>query len=163
MASKVLKLLGRALTDISSLCLFVVLILIGCDIFMRFAFAKPIPGTLEVSEQTVVIITFFCLAYVGMQERHIRTTIIVDRLSARGRYIAEMVAVILMVVLLTFLFWRTSVEAWRSFSIREVRMGLIEIPMYPVKIAIPIGIAVAWSWHFLQFFNLIRKGGRRGL
>jgi TRAP-type C4-dicarboxylate transport system permease small subunit len=163
MANKVLKLLGRTLTDISSLCLFVVLILIGCDIFMRFAFTKPIPGTLEVSEQIVVIMTFFCLAYVGIQDRHIRTTIIIDRLPTRGRYIAELLAIVLMIVLLTFLFWRTSVEAWRSFSIGEVRMGLIEIPIYPAKIAIPLGIAVAWSWHFLEFLNLISKGERRKL
>jgi TRAP-type C4-dicarboxylate transport system permease small subunit len=163
MANKVLKFLGRALTDISSLCLFLILILICCDIFMRYAFAKPIPGTLEISEQTVVIITFFCLAYVGIRDRHIRTTIIIDRLSARGRYITELLAILLMIVLLAFLFWRTSVEAWRAFSIREVRMGLIEIPMYPVKIAIPFGIAVAWSWHFLEFLRLIGKGERREL
>lgn len=161
MVRKVLTAIAKLLTDISSLWLFGILILVGCDIFMRYAFSAPIPGTLEISEQTVVIVTFLSLAYTGIENRHIKTTIIVGRLPTWCRYISDILAATLMLVLLTLLVWRTSVEAWRSFSIQEVRMGLIEVPMYPTKIAIPIGIAVAWLWYFVDFLRLVRKGGRK--
>lgn len=161
MVSKVPTLMAKFLTDISSLWLFAMLILIGCDIFMRYAFNYPIPGTLEISEQTVVIVTFLCLAYTGIQDRHIRTTAIVGRLPARFQFLSDFLAMTLMLILLSLLFWRTSAEAWRSFSIREIRMGLIEVPMYPTKMAIPIGIFVAWLCYFSSFLKLFRKRGRR--
>lgn len=162
MVRKTLTLVAKMLTDIASLWLFAILILVGCDIFMRYAFNMPIPGTLEISEQTVVIVTFLCLAYTGIENRHIKTEVIVGRLPSWCRHLSEILATTLMLILLTLLLWRTSVEALRSFGIREIRMGLIEVPMYPTKIAIPIGIAVTWLWYFVTLIRQLGRGGRRG-
>ena len=153
MISKTVNWLAKALLDFSSLWLFGIMLLVGADVFMRYVFSQPISGALEISEQTVVIITFLCFAYTGIQHRHIRADAFVRRLPPVWRNFAEILCSFLMLFLLTLLVWQTSKEAWESFGIREVRMGLINVPIYPTKIAIPFGLSVAWMFYFLQFIS----------
>lgn len=157
MVIRIIKVLARGLTEISSLWLFGIMILVGCDVFMRYVFNSPIPGTLEISEQTVVILTFLCFAYTGVEKRHVRTTAIVGRLPSLFRRLSHVLSLFLMVILLSLLVWQTSVEALRAWSIREIRMGLIEVPIYPTKIAIPISLSIAWLYYFLTLLGSFKR------
>jgi TRAP-type C4-dicarboxylate transport system permease small subunit len=154
---KLLNKLAKALLDISSIWLLGVMLLIGADVFMRYTFAKPIPGTLEISEQTVVILTFLCFAYTGMQNRHIRTDAIIRRCPPPFRTFTEFLSAFLMLLMLSLMIWQTSKEAWEAICIREVRMGLIEVPIYPTKIAISVGLSVAWVYYLLNFIRLFKQ------
>lgn len=160
MTARIISVVSRVLTDMCSLLLFCIMILVGADVFMRYSFNAPIPGTLEISEQIVVFITFLCFAYTGMQARHVRTTVIVGRLPLSLKAAADFLCTLLMLALLSLLIWRTTIEAWRALTILEVRMGLIEVPLYPSKIAIPIGLAVAWLYYFFNLPSLFLKNRR---
>ena len=157
MATRIINALAKILTDISSLWLFGIMILVGSDVFMRYTFNAPIPGTLEISEQTVVLITFLCFAYAGMQKRHVQTTAIVGHLPSSLKFVADVVSILLMLVLLSLLVWRTSLEGLRALRIQEIRMGLIGVPIYPSKIAIPIGLSVAWLYYFLTLLSFFKR------
>jgi TRAP-type C4-dicarboxylate transport system permease small subunit len=154
MATRVLRTIARVLAEISAYWLFVIMLLVGVDVTMRFFFSKPIPGSLEISEQTVVIITFMAFAYTSMMKRHIRTTAIVDLLPAGVKPVAEYIGILLMAILLSLLIWQTGKEAWEALSIREVRMGLVPVPIYPTKIAIPISLSIAWLYYVLKLLGL---------
>ena len=157
MAARIIRALARILTDISSLWLFAIMILVGLDISMRYVFNAPIPGTLEISEQTVVLITFLCFAYTGMQKRHVQTTALVGRLPSSLRFVADVVSIMLMLALLSLLVWKTSLEGLYALRIREIRMGLVGVPIYPSKIAIPIGLSVAWLHYLLTLFAFFKE------
>ena len=156
MMSKIVNWLAKLLLDFSSLWLFGIMLLVGADVFMRYVFTQPISGALEISEQTVVIITFLCFAYTGTQNRHIHADAIVKRLPPSYRSFAEMISSFMMLLLLTLLVWQTSKEAWEALSIHEVRMGLINVPIYPTKIAIPFGLSVAWLFYCLQLITKLK-------
>ena len=149
--------MARSLTEISSLWLFAIMLLVSSDVFMRYFFNAPVPGTLEISEQTVVIITFLCFAHTGIEKRHINTTAIIGRSPYWVKHISYVLSITTMLILLTLLIWQTSIEAWRSLSIRELRMGLIEVPIYPTKISIPIGLSVAWLYYFISLLGSFKK------
>ena len=153
--TKVLIAIAKALTDIASYWLFIIMVLVCLDVSMRYFFSSPIPGILEISEQTVVIITFVCFSYTSILKRHIHTTAVVDRLPSRLRPVTEYVSKLLMFAVLTLLIWQTSKEAWTSLSIREVGMGIVPVPIYITKTAIPIGLFVAWLYYVLQLLFLI--------
>jgi TRAP-type C4-dicarboxylate transport system permease small subunit len=160
MIEKMINRLAKGLLDISSLWLFGIMLLVGTDVFLRYTFDSPISGALEISEQTVVILTFLCFAYTAIQNRHIRTIAVITRLPPSFRSLADFLALFMMILLLTLMVWQTSKEAWESFSIREVRMGIISVPIYPTKIAIPIGLFIAWIHYLLAFitqFKAARK------
>ena len=155
MVMKILRPIAKALTEISSLWLFAIMLLICVDVLLRFFFNKPIPGSLEISEQTVVIITFVCFGYTSMMKRHIRTTAIVDLFPVPVRRVTEYLSRLLMFVLLSFLVWQSTKEAWLSFDMLEIRMGLVPVPIYPTKIAIPIGLFIGWLYYLLGLLGLI--------
>ena len=163
MVARILHKLAKALVDLSSFWLFGIMFLVGADVFFRYTFNMPISGTLEISEQSVVIITFLCFAYTGMQNRHIRTNAILRRLPPSFRSFADILATCLMLLILSFLIWQTSIEAWNSLSIHETRMGLIEVPIYPTKIAVSIGLSVAWVYYFLTLITQFKKKNKINL
>ena len=154
MGSKILKNVAEVLTDIASFWLFGIMILVVIDVSMRYLLSNPIPGTLEISEQTVVLLVFMCFAYTGMLERHIRTTAIIDYLPPWMRTVSAFSGNILMLILLTLLIWQTSKEAWVALSIREARMGLVMVPIYPAKIAVTVGLFIAWLFYMARLFNV---------
>ena len=161
MVARLLRKVAKAFVDLSSFWLFGVMFLVGADVFLRYTFNAPISGTLEISEQSVVIITFLCFAYTGMQNRHIRTNAILRRLPPIFRSFADILATCLMLLILSLLIWQTSIEAWESLSIHETRMGLIEVPIYPTKIAVPIGLSVAWMHYFLTLITRFKKESKK--
>lgn len=156
-AAKIIHVLAKVLVNLSSFWLFGIMFLVGADVFMRYSFNLPITGTLEISEQTVVIITFLCFAYTGIEKRHIQTNAIVRRLPSSFGCFADFLSSFLMLLMLTLLIWQTSKEAWYALSIKEARMGLIEVPIYPTKIAITIGLSVAWAHYLMSFIGLFKK------
>jgi TRAP-type C4-dicarboxylate transport system permease small subunit len=155
MVIKILRPVAKALTEISSFCLFAVMILVCMDVSMRYFFSNPIPGSLEISEQTVVIITFMCFGYTSLMKRHIRTTAIIDLFPPAVRRVTGYFSRLLMAVLLSFMVWQSAKEAWLSFEMLEVRMGLVPVPIYPTKIAIPIGLFIAWLYYVLGLLGFI--------
>ena len=155
MVSRILRALAKAMADLASFWLFVIMVLVCMDVSMRYLFSMPIPGILEISEQTVVIITFVCFAYTSMLKRHIHTTAIVNHLPSGFKRAGDYLSKILMVTVLALLIWQTSKEAWASFAIREVGMGIVPVPIYLTKIAIPIGLAVALLYSLLELLGLI--------
>ena len=157
MIEKMINRLAKGLLDISSLWLFGIMFLVGADVFLRYTFNKPISGALEISEQTVVILTFLCFAHTAIQNRHIRTTAVIMRLPPLLRSLADFLALFMMILLLTLLLWQTSKEAWESFGIREVRMGIVNVPIYPTKIAIPIGLSIAWIHYLLTLITQFKE------
>lgn len=155
MVTRILRTIAKALTDISSFWLLAIMVLVCMDVSMRYLFSCPVPGILEISEQTVVVITFVCFAYTSMLKRHIHTTAIVDLLPSGVRPVTDYIAKLLMIVLLSLLIWQSSKEAWEALSIREVRMGIVPVPIYLTKCTIPIGLFVAWFYYLLGLFGLI--------
>ena len=151
---KIIRRISKIFRDISSFWLFAAMMLICSDVFMRYFFNSPIPGTLEISEQTVIIITFLCLSFTAMQNRHIRTNVLVTRLPKKYGKMTDIISNILMILLLGLFIWQTSTEAWRSFQIKEVRMGLINVPIYPVKILIPFGFIFTFIFYFIKLLKM---------
>jgi TRAP-type C4-dicarboxylate transport system permease small subunit len=153
--TKVLRAIAKALTEMASFWLFIVMVLVCMDVSMRYLLSKPIPGILEISEQTVVVLTFVCFAYTSMLKRHIHTTAIVDRLPSGVRPVTEYISKLLMFVMLSLLIWQSSKEAWESLCIREVGMGIVAVPIYITKTVIPIGLFIAWLYYLLGLLGLM--------
>lgn len=150
--------LSKLLGDISSIALFGIMVLVSADVFMRYTFNSPIPGTLELSEISVVLITFLCFPYTAFNQRHIRTTFVVSRLPPAYQRIAERLSIALMLLLLTLFIWQTAIHGWKSFETREYAQGLLAVPVYHAKLTIPLGLFIAWLYFAGRLCNLVKQG-----
>ena len=154
---KALNKVARVLAEIGAISLFALMLLVGGDVFMRFFFNAPIPGTLELSEFSMVVVTFLCFTYTAAQRRHIRTTAVVDRLPSAYKFAAEILCVFLMLVFLSLVIWQTFIEGVRSLQTAEYSQGLLRIPIYPAKLLIPSALFFGWLYFLGNFFLLIRQ------
>ena len=152
-----MQILNAVLKGLGSVCLFVAMLLICADVALRYLLNAPISGTLELSELVPVIVTYCFFTFTAMEERHIRTTFAVDRLPERFRPPIGLLAQVLMLIFLALLIWRTAVEGYGSWQIREISQGLIAVPRYPVKVLIPVALSVGWLYYVGQLVSGIRE------
>jgi TRAP-type C4-dicarboxylate transport system permease small subunit len=134
------------------------MLLIGADVFLRYVFSSPVPGTLEISEVLPVILTYFGLGFTSIMKRHIRATFVLDRLhSASIKSTIELICSLLMFLFLSLLIWRMSSEGLSSLHVREYSQGIIPVPIYPVKVLVPAALFVGWLYYIWEIIQILRR------
>lgn len=113
------------------------------DVLTTNVIKQAIPGALEMSQAGLVLLAFFGLAVASRSGDHIKVDILVTRLPERGRNICS--AIGYLVTAIFFMFWTQQLWflARKSWSIGETVQGLLQFPLYPVKIAVFLALAVA--------------------
>ncbi len=150
------------LNEVSGYVIFFMMLLITVDVTGRYVFSSPIPGTLEFTEFLIVFVVFFSMAYVQLTKRHICVELLTQRLPRR---VADGLAVVVLLIAALFfvlMCWQSWHAGISSLEYREASDGLVQIPVYPPKLAIPFGAALiaiqmlrdAWK----RFRSLITPG-----
>ena len=140
-------------------------VLITADVVGR-KFLEPIPGAVEFTELLMVATVFLPLAYVQRQRGHVAVVLFTQRLSPRAQAVLDALAYLVGLVIFGVMFWYTARLAWRSFLIREYTFGLINFPLWPSKMLVPLGL-LAFCLQLLvdvverTAFALGKKGGNR--
>ena len=85
---------GRVLSTLNSIAsigILLLMVLICADVLLRVAFNLPLPGVPEIARFSVVVMLWMQMAYTLRAGRHLRSTLILDRLPQRGRDIMNAV------------------------------------------------------------------------
>src|SRR5262245_878414 len=99
----------------------------------------PVPGTLEITESTMVLIVFGALAYTQQKRGHIRVELLHGYMSPRVRSLMDAVTHALALVFFVLLGWQSLGELTYSWGIRESTMGTIRFPLYPARLLLTVG------------------------
>ena len=150
------------LNEISGYLLFFMMLLITVDVTGRYVFSSPIPGTLEFTEFLIVFVVFFSMAYVQLTKRHICVELVTQRLPRRVGDGLAVVVLLIAAVFFVLMCWQSWYSGLSALEYREASDGLVQIPVYPPKLAIPFGAALiavqmlrdAWK----RFQSLITPG-----
>ena len=154
---KIVGLFSKIFLYTASACLFVITFLIGADVFLRYTFNAPIPGTLEISEVIPVILTYFGFAFTAIHKRHIRTTFALDWIqSASIRSVMEVIVSALMLFFISILIWRTSIEGLAAWHIKEYTQGVIAVPTYPIKLLMPAALLAGWLYYMWEIVQILQ-------
>lgn len=112
------------------------------DVASRYLRNRSIAGVLEIGEIMLVVAVFLGMAYAEHDGQHIRTDLLTRRLPVTLARRVRIVGLAVMAVFVAWLAWNTSFEAWHSFRTGEYRFGVIEVPVWPAKIAVTVGLAL---------------------
>ena len=107
---------------------------VGTDLF-----GKPVPGTLEITESTMVLIVFGALAYTQSRRGHIRVELLYNHVGPRGKSFMETVTHLIAFVYFTLLAWQGYQELLYSWELKEATMGTIRLPLYPARFLLVAG------------------------
>jgi len=134
--------------------LALVLLLMGAlgmiiSMFLGFAdvvgtkfFDWPVPGNLEITESTMVLIVFGALAFTQSQRGHIRVEIFYNERGPRAKAFMDAVTHLVAIAFFALVTWQGFDEALYSLEINEATMGSIRFPLFPARLLLVVGCAL---------------------
>jgi len=139
----------------------VVVALVVYEIIMRFVFNAP---TIWSNEATVYLSALGYLlggAYSLYYKAHVRVDILYLKFSPRVRAMLDVITFFFTLIYMGSLIWFGSIYTWESIKILEKTGSPWNPPIYPLKIAIPLGaflILLQSITNFIRDLHFAIKG-----
>jgi TRAP-type C4-dicarboxylate transport system permease small subunit len=92
--------------------LFVMMLFMTVDVFGRYLLNRPIPGSIDFVTVMMVILVFPALGYVSSLDGHVRTDILFDRLSIRGKGYFDIINSLGSILFVGLMTWQLGARAW---------------------------------------------------
>ena len=155
---RVLQFLERPLLAIAGGLIFVMMLHVVADVIGRYAFSKPITGTLEiVSHYYMIAIVFLPLALVQRRNAHIKVEVFTSWFSPRTVAVVDVVATAIALTYVGLMVWFVTYEAIEHTLIREkIVIGVSLVPVWPARWFVPIGTGVFFLSLILSLFLHVR-------
>jgi len=126
---------------VSVLTLFVALAIVY-EILMRYAFSKP---TVWASESTVFACGLVYLlggAWTLLEDKHVRIDMLYAKVSPRGRAALDCFTYLFFAFYIAVMLYATAIYAYESAALRETTMTPWDPPIYPMKVAMAVALAL---------------------
>ncbi len=137
-------------------------VLVCADILGRVLFSFPIAGVPEIVKVSIVAIVWLQIPHTLKIGGHLRSDVVLRRISGRGRSILDLFAYALGALvfgLLVFSGWDTMIMAW---EIGEFEGELpVRVPTYPLRSIVLLGAALACLQFLLMAADVIREMSTR--
>lgn len=112
------------------------------DITFRKLGLGSVPAALEISEMLLVVCVFSAFGAAMRTRTHVATSVLTERISPKARRILHIIAASIISIMLVALVVATSQEAYKSILSGEFRFGLVQVPLWPAKLAAAVGMAI---------------------
>jgi len=126
---------------VSVLTLFVALAIVY-EILMRYTFSKP---TVWASESTVFACGLVYLlggAWTLLEDKHVRIDTLYAKVSPRGRAALDCFTYLFFAIYIAVMLYATAIYAYESAALRETTMTPWDPPIYPIKVAMALALAL---------------------
>lgn len=147
-----------AMSFIGSSWIMVLMVIIFFDVVGRGVFNRPITGVPEIVKNSIVGLTFLQLAYVLREGRHIRTTLLLDRVSVRWRNILLAAGNLFGMIIFAIIFYASFNPALKALQMGDFEGNVLRIPTFPTHFLILLGsLVMTLQYSILLFQNLRRN------
>jgi len=109
---------------------------------MRYAFSKP---TVWASESTVFACGLVYLlggAWTLLEDKHVRIDMLYAKVSPRGRAALDCFTYLFFAFYIAVMLYATAIYAYESAALRETPMTPWDPPLYTVKVAMAVALAL---------------------
>jgi len=103
---------------------------------------RPLLGTLEFTESTMVLVVFGALAYAQERRAHIRVELLYTYVGPRGKSFMEAVTHIVAFIFFVLVAWQGLSELSYSWELKEATMGTVRFPLYPARFFLVLGVVL---------------------
>ena len=134
-------LLARRLDMVAAVAIFAMMVLTCVDVFLRYFFRKPIPGTYEIVALLGAVAASFAMAHTLAKKGHVAVSLIVQMFPKRLQAIIESFISIFGIVLFGLITWQSILYGMDCQRAGEVSLTL-ELPFYPIIYGVALGAAV---------------------
>ena len=85
---------------------------------------------------------FFALGHTFRHGELVRVSLLISRLGARGRWLAELFALCLTSAFVAYMLWAVSRFVYESWKFNEVAQGLIKLPIWIPQTTFLLGVLI---------------------
>jgi TRAP-type C4-dicarboxylate transport system permease small subunit len=160
--SAALDKLSIGMHALASLWMFFLIFLTTCDVGGRVLLNRPIPGVPELIKVSLVFICFLLLPEATVKMRHIRSDVLVKRLSPQTARVLAAVRFVLGTLILIAIAlgtWDKMIEAWKIWEYEGE--GTIRVPMAPVRTTI-LACSLLAAFFSVRLFRKTLKASSGG-
>ena len=153
--NKLLIKLENFLNGFSAIAIFVLMLTAAVQVVSRKVFNLPIPGYIDIAEQSIAIFAFLSIAYCQRLGGHVRMEIFLSAMKGRSKWVSEAIqttASILIISILMYFSFKHFQRAW-IFGDSTIDIGL---PTWPSKLMIPVALATLNLRLLIQLAGYIR-------
>lgn len=136
-AEKVLNIIFRTMGQIGIGVLVAMMLITVADVFMRYVFNKPIVGTTEIIQFTMLTLSFLGLVWCTMLKGHIKVDLLTKYIPYTPRLISESVFYLLGLGLYALICWRSFIHT-EHLLLKEVASEVLDIPVPPFYLVIVV-------------------------
>ena len=154
-SNKLLTKLENFLNGFSAIAIFILMLTAAIQVVSRKVFNLPIPGYIDIAEQSIAIFAFLSIAYCQRLGGHVRMEIFLSAMNGRTKWVSEAIqtaASILIISILIYFSFKHFQRAW-VFGDSTIDIGL---PTWPSKLMIPVALATLNLRLLIQLAGYIR-------
>jgi len=130
-------------------------LIVVADVFTRYVLNKPW-YYLDINVQVMGILVVMGAGYCYLHDGHVSVDILVTRLSARKRAIFDMILFPLVLGTLGSLLWQLIAGAIKAIEISERYRSILDIPIYPYKVLVAVGVFLMLLQGISNFMRNLR-------
>ncbi len=142
--------ISNLLAVLGAVLIISMMLLIVMDVGMRYFLGRPQQYVLEIVVYSLLYITFLGTTWVLKRDRHVRLTLVVDRLKPRARALLNITTSTLSAIMCLIIAWYGTLVTWDNFRRGIFLDTALEPSKYLILLIIPIG-------SFLLFIQFARN------
>lgn len=128
------------------------------DVVLRYAFNAPTRWAFDVSKQLYGFYFVMLGGYALRHRAHVRVDLVTERLSAGVRRWVDMAGYLLFFFPFAWIFLSHSYSfALRSWNQGEMTYGSVQLPVYPLKVAMAVAAALLLLQGISEFLKLLLR------
>ena len=134
----------------------VMMLLVVINAVTRFIWAS-IPGTLEIVESLMGVVSVMMLAYTQAREGHIGVELVLSQMPARAQNVINCITLLLAFIFSLFLAkenWSMGLDAWQA---KDFATTYPHVPLYPSKLVVSVGISLLCLQLFADWIRSIKQ------
>jgi TRAP-type mannitol/chloroaromatic compound transport system permease small subunit len=126
---------GRLVSFLAAFMMFIVVY----EVVARYIFNRPTIWAMEVNQYLLCGYTALAGGYALLYGSHVNVDILQQRFGVRTRAFLDILTSFLFFGFIFVLIWKTGAMAWEAWVYDEHSVSLLAVPLFPVKVVIPLG------------------------
>lgn len=126
---------GRIVSFFATFMMFIVMY----EVIARYVFNRPTIWAMEINQYILCGYTALAGGYALLYGSHVNVDIVQQRFGVRTRAFVDVLTSFLFFGFIFVLIWKSGSMAWQAWIYNEHSESVLEAPMFPSKVAIPLG------------------------
>lgn len=150
--------LSQSLIVVAGIATIVMLVIIVADVISKAFFSFAIPGVdTIVASYLMVAVIFLPLAMLELIEENIAVDVLYNVMPVVLRRLCAILGHVLTILFYLLLAWLYLAVAIEAFEIREFVTGSWNVPIWPARIIMPIGLTFAAAVAIVKLLLILKN------